>query len=359
VAYTVVFLWISATAAQEPAPPPVPPPSAYIDVLRDFGAARGLTFVGVAAGRKGTPAPLARAAGNDDALGDRIESELEQARTSLSALEEGAALERLGRVEAELLAHPYLPQASFLMAECLALRAQAARSSDPALARQLEARRAAIEGPRALAFGESALSGASPPPGSTEPVPRTEAEPALAIRGLATGDLVEMDGRAALPAQALRAAPGLHHFRIWRAGAPVFATFAEVEVGKPALALKPPPLLACDDADLFAARGGDVPPGISCPSWARVRVEGTGIGVSLCQRSSCGAFVHWQRREPESFTPLDVERGLPAWAGFTIAGATAALVTGLVLWQSGALDRGERAATTLEYTGYRPQGLRF
>jgi hypothetical protein len=139
----------------------------------------------------------------------------------------------------------------------------------------------------------------------------------------------------------------------------VFATFAELEPGRPELVLQPPPPVPCDSADLAGARDGTVPAGIACRSWARVRPEGEGIRVSLCRQSTCGPFVHWQPRPSEPFTPIAVERGLPAWAGITIAGATAALVTGLVLWQSGALDRGQRSATTLEYNGYRPQGIRF
>jgi hypothetical protein len=287
--------------------------------------------------------------GLDEALSDRLESDLEQARTALSALEESAAIARLDRVQAELQSHPYLPQATFLMAECFALRAQAARSSAPALARELDAKRAALEGPRTAAFGEP-----EDPPSAPQP------EIAFSIAGLGPSDLVEMDGRPARSREQLRAAPGLHHFRIWRAGDVVFASFTELTPETSEVVLQPPPLVACDSADLSGARDGAVPAGIACSSWARVRPEGDGIGVSLCRQTQCGPFVHWQPRPRQPFAPIAVDRGLPAWAGFTIAGATAALVTGLVLWQSGALDRGQGSATTLEYNGYRPQGgIRF
>src|SRR5687767_2661448 len=94
----------------------------------------------------------------DGARVDSLEAALEQARTALSALEEDTALPLLRRVEAELLAHPHLPQAAFLMAECLALQAQAIRPRDPALAQQLEQSRASLEGSRASAFGDAAAS---------------------------------------------------------------------------------------------------------------------------------------------------------------------------------------------------------
>lgn len=338
--YTVVFLWISAGATAEPAAP-----YAYTRDLEDFAVARGLTLVRAADPAAGAAQALPA---RDDALTDRLEGDLEQARTALSALEESAALERLAHVEAELLSHPHLPQAAFLMAESFALRAQAARESDPALAEQLEARRAALEGPRALAFGESALVRPSDAPSL-----------ALTVSGLAPGDLLEVDGHPARPPAGLRLTAGLHHVRVWRAGEPVLATFVELPAGQQQLELRPPPTRPCGTADLAGARSGAVPAGIACPSWARVRVEGDGVGVSLCQRSDCGAFVHWQRRMPQPFTPIGVERGLPTWASFTIAGASAVLLTGLVLWQSGTFDRGQRSATTLEYAGYHPQAIRF
>src|SRR6188474_2485964 len=131
VTYTVVFLWFSASGA---ATTPLPP---ELDDLYDYGAARGVSFVPPSRGPLGPQqAQLARPMGlprYDAALVDRLETELEQARTSLSALEEAAAKERLARIEAELLAHPHLPQAAFLMAECLALKAQASGAGAAAL----------------------------------------------------------------------------------------------------------------------------------------------------------------------------------------------------------------------------------
>ena len=268
--YTVVFLWISAGLSQAPPPPPEQRSRALpaeLGQLRDYGAARGLTFEPLASGATTSAGLVAY----DAARVDRLEAELEQARTSLSALEEEAAGQRLSRVEAELLAHPHLPQAAFLMAECLALRAQVARQHDPALADELERSRAALEGPRAAAFGDA-------------PASATTASPTIALRvaGLAALDELELDGASS--ARDVTLAPGLHHLRVWRAGRPIFATFSRVNVAQKQLSLPVPSLRQCGADDLgfvdarAMARGAAAPPGIECERWALARAEGTGIG---------------------------------------------------------------------------------
>jgi len=322
------------------------PPLALAD-LKDFGAARGLGFVAASGRPLGLPA-------NDAPLVDQLEGELEQARTALSALEESAANERLSRVEAQLLAHPHLPQAGFLMGECLALQAQAAREQEPARARALDAKRLALEGPRAAAFGDLG----QPP---SESVVRT-----LEVRGLGEQDELELDGQTfAPPVRQVTLGAGLHQARVWRGGRPIFAAFTEVGSDQTSLELGVPKLVPCGADDLEAVPrtpGATLPPGIACGHWAEVRQEQGGIGVALCEQNRCGAFVHWSRRPAAPFVPIAVERrSLPAWAGFAIAGATVALASGLVLWQSGAFDRGQ--ATTWEYAGLNPgrapQGIRF
>jgi hypothetical protein len=338
VAYTVVFLFISATPASAPVP-------ASLDALHDYGAARGLSFVPLAApGRSGgLPA-------YDAQLVDRLEQELEQARTSLSALEEAAAKERLARIESELLAHPHLPQAAFLMAECLALQAQAAGATLQGAAWREQRR--ALEGPRAPAFGEALVA-----LGTTSP------ERAVLLEGLAAADQLDVDG-VARPrgARQLSLVPGLHHFRVLRAGRPVFAAFRRVEVDQASLRLEVPPLVPCSYEDLstvdarLLAAGAPVPAGVACQRFAVVQPASRGVSVALCSVKGCGPLVKWQQRgRPAPFTPITVDRSsLPGWAGFAIAGAGAALATSLVLWQSGALDRGQRAAGTLEYGGLNP-----
>src|SRR4051794_13747015 len=90
---TVVFLFLvsrgpgPAPSVLGPAPASAPasasaPSEGAMIHLRDFGAARGLSFVAA-----GVDRPLGLPA-NDAALVDQLEGELEQARTALSALEE-------------------------------------------------------------------------------------------------------------------------------------------------------------------------------------------------------------------------------------------------------------------------------
>jgi hypothetical protein len=236
------------------------------------------------------------------------------------------------------------------MAECLSLRAQAAAPHDVSLAQTLRAQQAALEGPRAAAFGESLAVEAPSSPAVVQ------------IRGVAMADELEVDGTLHSPAQRrYELAPGLHHFRVLRVGRPIFATFTQVKPDQTELLLAAPKLAPCSYEDLASVdlelilQGQPPPPGVACQRWAVVRVEKSGVSVSMCGREACGPLVHWQRRKPAPFMPLVVDRSrLPGWAGFAIAGATAVAATSLVLWQSGALDRGQRAATTLEYGGLNP-----
>jgi hypothetical protein len=340
---TVVFLWISAALGLEslesrgasPAP-------AAAGALSDYGAARGLTFVPVAQGR---PLDLP---GYDGALVDRIEAELEQARTALSALEEQQAGEQLNRVREELLAHPHLPQAPFLMAECLALVAQSLRTADPAQAFALETDRAALEGSRAPAFGETTAAQPDAP------------SRALDVSGLGASDELTLDGVSlGISPHSVRLAPGLHHARVERGGRPIFAGFVRVDAAQTSLALKAPRLEPCSAEDLADALTAN-PGAIACERWAKVRSEPGGIGVALCEHDRCGSFVHWHQRRVAPFSPIAVERQrLPSWAGFALAGAGVLAASSLVLWQAGAFDRGHATSTTWEYGGLNPQAVRF
>jgi hypothetical protein len=341
VANTVVFLWISAGALGPGAT--ALPASAAIH-LRDYGAARRVDFRPPSARElrpRGLPA-------NDAAIVDALEGELEQARTALSALEESAASARLRRVEGQLLSHPHLPQAAYLMGECLALQARAERDRSPALARALDARRAELEGQRALAFGELATDAS------------TAARLSLPVEGLAEHDALELDGVSLGGARRVEVGAGLHHARVLRRGRVVFATFTEVVGEQGTLTLPAPALEPCSAEDLPVAVQS-APVTIACPRWAQVRAEGNGIGVAWCEQQRCGAFVHWERRPPAPFSPLPRERsGMPAWLGFAIAGATVATASALVLWQSGAFERSRPSAASWEYGGLNPQGgLRF
>lgn len=328
-AHTVVFLWISAASS-------LPAAERHI---ADYGAARDLTL-----SRLDLSAAPAGLAAYDGALVDRLEAGLEQARTAISALEEDAAAERLERLATELSSHPHLPQAGFLLAECLALRAQLLRARDPQAASELESERAALEGPRAAAFDEpkSAASAAAN-------------ELSLSVVGLEGLDTLELDGREVM-ARRVALAPGLHHVRVWRAGRPIHAAFLRVEPGQQQLVVSAPPLVPCSAEDL-AARASGHP--VACPSWALVRSEGRGVGVSLCRSNVCGAFSHWEERRQLPFRPVVAERArFPGWATVAIAGVASAAATSLLLWQAGAFEQGSSSAATFRYDGVNSGGSR-
>lgn len=308
-----------------------------------------MTFAAVSGGRPfGLPA-------NDATLVDQLEGELEQARTALSALEETNAGARLHKVESELLAHPHLPQASFLMAECLALQAQAVGEQSATAATALDARRRALEGARAATFGEISA-----------PLPAL-ATITLAVQGLGARDELEVDGVSlGVGVKNVTLAPGLHHARVWRAERLVFATFSQLSSEQTAYTLTVPQPVACSAEDLEPVprvsvdERGAIPAGVACEHWARVRETGPGIAVSMCTRSQCGPFLGWQRRVSAPFTPIVVEKqSFPAWAAFALAGASALVASSVVLWQAGAFERGRPAAANWEFGGLNPQGMRF
>jgi hypothetical protein len=236
------------------------------------------------------------------------------------------------------------------MAECLALQARAASVRAPLRAAWLEARRFALEGPRTDAFGEAPV-----------PVPPNEPR-SVELSGPAPTDELELDGATVAAENGhVPLVPGLHHVRVSRRGRLIFAAFVELPPDARRLALAVPPLVPCsaDDFDRVL-RDASNTAGVRCAHWAKVRSEPLGIGVALCEGERCGNFVHWQRRPAHSFSPLQSERAsVPAWASFAIAGGAALLASGLVLWQSGAFERGHPSATTWQYGGVSPQTFRF
>jgi hypothetical protein len=188
----------------------------------------------------------------------------------------------------------------------------------------------------------------------------------LVVTGLSGVDRVEIDGRKLAASTRIELVPGLHHVRVWRAGRPSFATFLRTESGQSELRVPAPPLAPCSADDLGAvqpsevARGAAVAAGVACERWAVARSEGAGIGVALCERSRCGAFVHWERPRPQPFMPIAVERQwLPPWAKFAIVGAAAAAAGSVLLWQAGAFDSGSTSAASFRYDGVNPQAYRF
>jgi hypothetical protein len=276
-----------------------------------------------------------------------IERLLERARTETTALAEDQAAQALDQAERLLRAHPELPQAAWLMAERHQLAALLAERTQTGSAGQLRKRAAVLEPERAPAFGQD--------PGSVARSPSGEFQ--LALRGLGAHDAVEWNGaELAFPA---RVEAGEHHLRVIRNGALAWAGWVSVSSAVPVLQIDVPSPVACSLAELGATQqGGDrpLPPaGVDCPAWAALRFERGRFELSLCRRSECGPW----RAESDPVAPPRGPRvvgatGFPLWASIALAGAGAALLTSVTLWQTGAFDRDERKSTRWVYEGYVP-----
>jgi hypothetical protein len=282
----------------------------------------------------------------DDRLVRTIETELEEARVAAGSLDYASMTKRLASVEETLRGHPELPQAAWLMAERFQIEANAIADSNPAEAKKLEARARTLEGSRVAAFGSNA----------SDPVPL--ATERVELRGLGQHDRVYIDGLVASRTPTL--VPGEHHARVLRRGRAVWAGWLKLSAQKPVRVPVPPPA-ACGKDDLGAPRvAGDrvqVGQGVLCPRWivAQPRAGG-GVEVATCSGSWCGPLQPWSRRSEELYSgppqgPRQDEGGLPAWAGWLIAGASAAAVTGVVLWRAGVFDEPEPGARKTKFTG--------
>lgn len=313
-----ILVWLGPFAAQ----------SAYEADLDSWANARWA--------RLEQPQSEARAAQSySDELVQSVETELEQARVAAGSLDLPSMQKLLVNIEKTLKKHPELPQAAWLMAERYQIEASAIADTNPLEAQKLEARAHGLEGNRVPAFGSNASD-------SVLPVATRE----LSLEGVPVDDRVYIDGLAI--ARSAKLTSGEHHARVVRRGRAVWSGWITISTSTKSLALPVPPPNACGRDDLGAPSvTGDrvqVKPGVLCPRWiaARPRVGG-GIEVASCSRSWCGPLMPWTRRSGSIYEgppqgPRTDEGGLPAWAGWLIAGASAAAVTGVVLWRTGAFD---------------------
>src|SRR4051812_6782838 len=149
-------------------------------LLADFARQNQIAFVAPA------PTPASSLPGYRGELVLDLEGRLDEARTLASSLDEEHALSLLGAVERELLQHPELPQAAWLLAEHHRIEAEVRREDPDARAQVTELTLAAnaLEGPRAHAFGVAN-------DGTSAASVRTS----ITVRDLATRDSLELDGR--------------------------------------------------------------------------------------------------------------------------------------------------------------------
>jgi hypothetical protein len=292
----------------------------------------------------------------DAALADEVEALLEEARTLPAA---AATPDALQRAETLLLEHPELPQAAWLLAERYAIEAHALAASDDASAArraELGGRALELEGVRAVAAGvtpwpsRAAVVPGVPAPSGARPHDR------VFIDAVA----VETDGAPLL------LTPGRHHARVARGALPVWSGWITLEPGRVEPLPDPsPPCSPLDLADVDVGSSAPAPaPGVRCGRWAVARpgLRG-GVDVAECAGSRCGV---WQRggvvRNEVAAGALDAvapERdGWPSWATWSLIGASALAVTGVVLWQIGAFER-DAPGTEFVFTGPSASAYRF
>jgi hypothetical protein len=263
-----------------------------------------------------------------------LEGRLDEARTLASSLDEERASDMLRALERNVLLHPELPQAAWLLAEHHRIAAELARlASDGSAADELDRQARALEGPRAAAFGaEGSLDTAT---GSV----------ALRIEDLDTRDMLELDGVSGGAERNVE--PGTHQLRVLRDGELVFAAFRSVtESG--ALSLGVRPLVPCSTEDLArVTHGGEFVRGtarVRCPRYVVARRANGQLEAAECTFSACTRFA---ALEPAS-------RGLAPWATVAIVTAGALVAMTAVTWAAGGFERAPAAdKTVFVYGGLR------
>jgi hypothetical protein len=283
----------------------------------------------------------------------RVEQEISRAREATAALDAEASDAALARAESDLLGHPEIPQSAWLLAEILRGRAARARSVAPknearAEAAVREAR--GLDGGRASGIGE----------GEEPETPLAMVE--LDLDGAEHGEIL-IDGRPRTPAKkdsSLRASvlvsPGRHHVVLTVGGRPVWAAWTFATTGS---RLTVPSLRLSCSRDDFAGvelRGSNVLASqVRCDEWVAARRSQSALFVARCSGDHCGPLVEWRVRLPDApLVPRYEDRRVPAWATWTAIGAVAAVVAGVVLVGSGALETPPQT-TRFSYGGVVPR----
>jgi hypothetical protein len=270
-------------------------------------------------------------------LSAQCDQALDRARDQVTSGDGEAARQTLRQLEQTLRDHAELSQAAWLMAERYRLEAQSGNSSsDDAVA--WDRRADILEGERALAFGAR-------PRSSKSPIDRVTVT--LAVHGARRYEMF-WDGASATNPIATPA--GEHHVVIRRGGRAAWSgwisvlTTGTIDVWVPDAA----PCSAEDLAGVSLGVGGDpvVPNGVRCEAWA-VAAPGTNRGTlqlafcstERCQAATTSAYETFASSSAGGQPPK--KTFLPGWAAWTIAGASVAAATTLVLWGSGAFDRAD------------------
>lgn len=287
-------------------------------LLSDFARQKRISFVAPA------PTPVAPYPAYRSELVLDLEGRLDEARTLASSLDEERALALLASIERDIVDHPELPQAAWLLAEHHRIAADA-RAGDAAAAEQAAALAHAavvLEGPRAPAFGAAAEGVSAPEPSAR-----------VRVADLGPRDTLEIDGESGGADR--RVAAGVHQVRVLRDGELVFAGWERLGV-VPEVKLGVRPLVPCSSEDLShvgsTAGAVSVPHPVACAHWFVARPRRGGLELASCQHDACSGFTPLVDAAPPP-------REFPTWATVALIGA-GAVAAGLVsIWAAGGFER--------------------
>jgi hypothetical protein len=317
-------------------------PSAYQPDLHSWSRAHQVVL---------RPAVTAPTPAYDPTVAEAVEVEFDRTRTALAMHQADAAA--LANVCQQIVQHPELPQAAWLLAECHRLSAQmSAQGVDALTAAQRQQAANALEGARAAAY-------------SAEPVALAPLEPLAVVEietvGPRISDLIFLDGE--FTASRGLTSVGTHHLRVVRGETALWSGWLEVAAQGGQLRV-PLTVQPCSTQELseiaIAGSQATVPGDISCANWllARPQADGTGIEVWQCQANHCSAPQQWPapQRQAEAATTGT------AWYVWPLVGVGVALGTAAVLWQTGAFE-GDTEQPQRPFTITGPNaavpGLRF
>jgi len=290
---------------------------------------------------------------------ERVEALFDAAQGALGALRPEEAGQSLSEAERILQAHPELPQAAWLLAECHTLSAQWLTARDPSAARALIVAAAALEGSRAAPFREGTSADIASPGHNAEPADLVSglAPASLTVRGLSAGDILEWDTEART--SPLSTTVGQHQLRVLRGERTLWASWVSVSASSPELLVNLPRVAPCSAEDLGGtldgARGPNAPPHVACREWAIARTGKGELEVALCRGSRCGDW-HRAPSQPEPFKPpaqVLTRAGFPRWAAYAVAGVGAAAVAGAVMAEAGVFGGSGATRETYRYEGVK------
>jgi hypothetical protein len=318
-------VWIDAVDARAAVRPLDDAPSDDARrALDGWARARGLVLSSPVSG-------AANGVAVDVAFAERVEQELDRAREATAGLDGDGTDRALSRAGADVVAHPELPQAAWLMAEidrAWAVRYARIAPVDVARSERLWREAAGLDGGRASGIGEPRASTRDPSVVFTLVVP--------------SGVTARIDG-VATPSGAVSKTASAHAVVAERDGVVLWASWVNVTAG---MTVTLPPLLACTTDDLSAARiDGDRVDGhgARCGRWVAAAVaddDPSAVRVATCEESQCGPLVEWRILRAGPFIPgteaPDTRSRWPAWATWTIVGVGAAGAAVAVVLASGA-----------------------